>query len=260
MSDSEIIEKFLQVNLLEFPDFYQLNKPLDIGLWILWVAKEKTPFRKMTVDQIVNIAREVMEVSINPNSVNSAFKRAKDKIHRYREGNEIYFEIMNSGKIYLLSGFKKSMTTLLHFEAGKRHSSKKILSNQILEKLGTDLKIFDPYAGERTLDILARHKNKNIKFLTRLSNLDPRRKAAFLREFNDFKTENTNVEIKDYPNSDIHDRFIITPDSLVILGHSIKDIGSKESFAIILKENISRNIIESLAENFNKRWRQSRTI
>ena len=53
------------------------------------------------------------------------------------------------------------------------------------------------------------------------------------------------------------DRYIISSDSLVILGHSIKDIGSKESFAVTLSSHTNKNIVEALTENFNRRWKKA---
>ena len=90
-----------------------------------------------------------------------------------------------------------------------------------------------------------------------MENLREKERERFLRELQDFKSEFPSVEFRDYPNVDIHDRYIISENSLVILGHSIKDLGSKESFAIILDKSSSRNVVESLTENFNRRWKQA---
>lgn len=82
----------------------------------------------------------------------------------------------------------------------------------------------------------------------------------FLREIEDFKWENKNVEFRSYPYTDIHDRYVISSEFLAILGHSIKDLRSKESFAILLNRNSSENIVEALSENFNRRWKQSKIL
>ena len=68
------------------------------------------------------------------------------------------------------------------------------------------------------------------------------------------------MEFRDYPNTDIHDRYIVSSDSLVVLGHSIKDLGGKESFAVTLSRDASKNIVEAVIENFDGRWRQSDTL
>lgn len=81
-----------------------------------------------------------------------------------------------------------------------------------------------------------------------------------MREVQDFKSENANVEFKDYPHKDIHDRYIISSDSLIILGHSIKNLGEKESFAVSLNKNAHKNLYEAMIENFNRRWNQSNPL
>ena len=260
MEDSELITKFSEVENNEFPDFYKYSKPLEMGLWVLWVAKEKLNIRKMTSEQIALIIRNVKEISADGKSINNAFTRAKDKLHIYHEENTVFFEIMKPGKDYLASLIKGGSLEIFYFEPGKKYQSKKILANHILDNLKGEIKIVDPFCGERMLDILKHYPKNSIKILTRLTNLKEKDKNSFLREFKDFKSEYSNIEIKDYPNEDIHDRYIFSSNILVILGHSIKDLGGKESFAIVLNRDTSKNIIESLEEAFNRRWKQSTVI
>ena len=49
------LRTFSEVENNEFPDFYKYSKPLEMGLWVLWVAKEKLNIRKMTSEQIALI-------------------------------------------------------------------------------------------------------------------------------------------------------------------------------------------------------------
>lgn len=260
MNNSELINKFSKVNIHDFPDFSDYKTPLERSLWILWVAKEKLEMKKITAEQIASIIIDVKEISIDAKSVIKSFNRAGDKIHTYHKNGEIYFEIMKSGKDHLLSKVRQGSIKLFYFEPDKQYTSKRILSKNILSNLKGELKIVDPYCSERTLDILRDIKDKHVKFLTRLENLREKNRNRFLRELQDFKSENPNIEFKNYPHTDIHDRFIISTDFLVILGHSIKDLGNKESFAIVLNKNTSKNIVEAVIENFGRRWKQSNIL
>ena len=141
-----------------------------------------------------------------------------------------------------------------------RDSYQRLLTTNILAGLTGDLRIVDPYCSERTLDCLRDVKGKLIKFLTKVGDLQQKARERFLRELQDFKSEHPDIEFRDYPNTDLHDRYIISPSSLVILGHSMKDLGGKESFAIVLNEEISRNLIEALNESFDRRWKQSNLL
>ncbi|MEM4258593.1 MAG: hypothetical protein QXL17_05515 [Candidatus Thermoplasmatota archaeon] len=255
-----LIEKFKKIEISDFPEFQDYNKPLEMGLWILWIAKEKLGIKKLTADQIVSVIRDVMEISIDTRSITNSFNRAKGKIHVYNENGESYFEIMRPGKDHLLNEAQDRPIQLFYFEPDRRFTSKKILSRNILNNFKDELNIVDPYCNERTLDILKDIKCKNVKILTCIDNLNQKDKERFLREIKDFKSETSNIEFRNYPLKDIHDRYIISSENLIILGHSMKDIGSKESFAIVLNKDTSKNICEALTEIFNRRWKQSNVL
>ncbi|MBM3118961.1 MAG: hypothetical protein FJ006_05320 [Chloroflexi bacterium] len=256
----DIIEMFRGVDTSEFPPFDSYNKPLEIGLWVLWVVKDVLQIESMTAEQISSISRDVMEVKLTTESITRAFARAGDRIDTYRSGGELYFRIMKSGREHLLSLANEGGVGVCYFTAGKRYTSKKLLTESILHDLKGELRIVDPYCGERTLDVLSSIKDRPVKFLTRTEKLRQAERTRFLRELKDFQSENPNIEFRDYLHEDIHDRYILSSTSLVILGHSIKDLGSKESFAVVLNETISSDVVRALRENFDRRWDQSYPI
>ena len=196
-------------------------------------------------------------ILLDSSSITNSFNNAKGKIHIYKENGQVYYEIMIEGKNHLHSMIKKGSMEILYFEPDKKYTSKRLLSKKILDDLQGELRIVDPYCGERTLDILTNVKNRNVKFLTRIEYLTDKNRKRFLRELEDFKSENPNIEFRNYPGIDIHDRYIISTDSIIILGHSIKDLGKKESFAINLYKQSSKNIFDAMYENFNRRWKKS---
>jgi hypothetical protein len=256
MDELNLTKKFSEVDTSDFPDF-NYKKPFEMGLWVLWVAKDKLQIKKLSAEHIACVIRDVKEISIHAKSINNAFTRAKGKVHIYHENGGVYFEIMKPGKNHLLSLIMEGSVEVFHFEPGKKYSTKRVLSKGILEGLQGKLQIVDPYCSERTLDILKDVKNKAIEFLTRVENLNKKERDRFLRELQDFKTEYPMIEFRNYPNTDIHDRYVISENSLVILGHSLKDLGSKESFAIVLNNEGSKNIVEALIEIFNRRWKRA---
>jgi hypothetical protein len=261
MSDLiKIVAKFKTVNTSDFPDFYSYNTPLEKSLWVLSVAKEKLGIKRLSVEEIALIIRDVKEISIDERAITNSLNRAGDKIHTYQEDKKIYYEIMKPGKDFIISQIKEGSIQVLYFEPDKHYTSKKLLSKNILGNLKGELRIVDPYCAERALDVLSNLQNKDIKFLTKVENLRDKEKERFLRELKDFKSEHTKAEFRNYPFADIHDRYVISSEHLIILGHSIKDLGAKESFAIILNKEANKNIVEALIENFNRRWKQSTTM
>ena len=260
MNEPSLAQRFKEADAYDFLDFYNCKTPLEMGLWVLWVAKDKLDIKRLTAEQIASLIRDIKEISVDAKSINNSFAPAKGKVHVCHEAGETFFEIMKPGKDHLRSLVKQGSVEVFYFEPGKKYSTKRILSRGILEGLQGKLQIVDPYCGERTLDILKDIKGKTIEFLTRVDNLKEKERDRFLRELQDFKPECPTIEFRSYPNTDIHDRYVISENSLVILGNSFKDLGNKESFAIVLDKNSSRNIVEALSEIFNRRWKQATAL
>lgn len=259
--ESDIQQKYQEVDTSDLPSFDECQTPLDMALWVLRVAKDKVGIRRLSAQQISSILRDAHEVSIKTLSITQALNKAGNKVHRYREDKSVTYEIMKSGKEHLMSLKGKGNLSVFYFEPGKRYSNRRLLVTDILEPLTGELSIVDPYCGERTLDVIKDVKGRPIKFLTKLENItNVNARNKLLRELQDFKTENADIEFRNYPNTDLHDRYIISTNSIILLGHSIKDLGAKESFAIVLNELSSKNIYEALTENFGRRWKQSNII
>lgn len=259
MNTSDLIERFSKLDTSDFPDFHNYSRPLEMGLWVLWVAKGRLGIKKLTAEQIASIIRDVKEISTDAKSITNSFNRAGDKVDTSVESGGVYFQIMKPGKELLVSQVKEGSIEVIPFQPGKRFTSKRFLLKNVLNSFKGDLKIIDPYCGERTLDVLNDVKDKRIEFLTKVETLREK-KSRFLRTLKDFKSENPNVEFRDYPHTDIHDRYIISTESLAILGYSIKDLGAKESLMVILNKDTAKDVIEDLIRSFDRRWAQSSTL
>ena len=256
----EFINKFEESDKSDIPDFDKCNKPLDMALWVLWVVKNKLGVKRLTAEQISLIIVETQETSVNANSITNSLKRAADKIYRHCKNGDVYYEIMRPGKEHVFSLGKKDLVNAFYFEPDSKFTAKKFLKNQIFTCLKGNLRIVDPYCAERTLDILESIKGRPVKFLTRIENLRDRERSRFIRELTDFKSENANAEFRNYPHSDIHDRYIISEREVSLIGHSFKDFGAKETFTIILERQNNRDIYDALSTNFDNRWSISTAI
>jgi hypothetical protein len=255
----ELTQKFREVDNTGIHDFEKYDKPFEMGLWVLWVAKEKLGIKRLRACDIANVIVDVKETSIKSKTIVNSFNatsrgKGAAKIHIHNTGEEIYYEIMKEGKDHLLAQAGSGSVKVYYFEPEKRYSSKRILGECVFNDLGGELKIVDPYCDSGTLDILSNSKNK-IKFLTQIENLRTNVKQRFLRDLKDFKSEYPNIDFRSYSKSGIHDRYIISDYKLVILGYSLKDLGARESFSIILDKKTSGDIFNMLVENFNRRWK-----
>lgn len=254
----DLLKDFNEIDFSSFPDFHDFDKPFEMGLWVLWVCKEELKIKRLTADDIALIIRDVMEVSINTRAIINSFNKSKDKkVHLHKEKDIITYEIMKSGKDYLKS--KEDHIEVFYFAPGSKFKSKNVLSKDILSDLKGELKIIDPYCDKKTLDLLEHTGQSKIQFLTKLNNIrDERKKRSFLRELQDFKSDYPNIELRDYPHNDIHDRYVISNDAFVIMGYSMKDFGKKETFVSVFKNN--KDIHGQLITNFDNKWDISITI
>lgn len=260
MKLSQLINKFKKLDYSTLPGFNNLKSPLELSLWVLFVSKEKLGIKKLAAKDISKIITEIMEIRVTEKSVIQSLRRAGNKVSVSRKSNKALYEIMKAGKEYLLLKSNNNKIIVYYFEPEKPFTSKRILSTKILKDLEGELKIIDPYFGVRTLDLLNSIKNKKIMFLTTLNKLEKNVREQVIREIEEFKKENKNVEIKNYINHDLHDRYIISENSIVILGHSIKDLGKKESISVVLPKNVCQDFFVIINEKFNDKWRKAQEI
>ena len=259
MSEKELRNKLEMFNSATAPALPEGPTKLELVLSSLALAKDRLGMRKLTAAEIVLVATEVWEFEIRPDSVSSALNRTGDKVHRHHEGAIVSYEIMKAGREFLASHTQEGRIDVFYCEPGSKYSTKRLLADEILPSLSGDLKIVDAYCGDRTLDMLAQVPGKGIEFLTRLANINAKDRDRFIRGFRDFKSEHPAVEIRDYPGTDIHDRYIISADKVVLIGHSIKDLGGKETFLIVLDaKNLDLHHI--LIQSFANKWSNSKPL
>ncbi|MBN1573976.1 MAG: hypothetical protein JW984_12340 [Deltaproteobacteria bacterium] len=265
MEDDELVKKFEVVDKSKYPDFYSLEKILEKVLWVLYVAETELGIKKLNAKEIAIIITKALRIPTTSLSIINSIKRIKTSMIYFENG---YYMIMKEGIDYINSKKKVSKEVLsksndsievFHFKPETKYSSKRVLYNEVLKNLKGELRIVDPYCGLRTLDILKELGTIPIKFLTNTQYLSNRR--SFIRELNDFLSENSKAEFRDiYSNDIIHDRYIISSNSLVIIGQSIKDLGKKESFLISLDKKNFIDFYKTIKTNFKTKWDRSNQI
>ena len=128
---------------------------------------------------------------------------------------------------------------------------------KFLQKLKGEILIVDPYYGLDTLSILARFPKNKIRFIT--SQLGKEEKEELVKkEISRFKKEFKNINMGSYPKFyELHDRYIISENYFVVIGHGLKDFGNKECFLIAIPKKEIQEITNILENKFNERWKNS---
>lgn len=71
----------------------------------------------------------------------------------------------------------------------------------------------------------------------------------------DFKKERPNVELRLAARPhDLHDRYVLSDAKILIIGHGLKDIGTKESFVIVLPQTLAGDLLDDVQESFDEKW------
>lgn len=233
--------------------------PLQMGMWVLMQAQQSFDVRSLNAKEIADIIVSALGHSITPDSITNAFKRAGPRIHVHKSTPRRY-QIMNPGVKEILALQIGEKTTLLSFSDGEYYSTKRTATN-IIGSLDGDLAICDPYCGPRTLDILVESNVLNVRLLTRTTNLSgPNKVQALRRLLKDFAKEYPYIQVRDYPYPHLHDRYILSDDTLLLVGSSLKDLGNKDCFLARFPKDDFKDVYESVLQLFNQRWKEGSLI
>lgn len=230
---------------------------LRVGMAVLAIAAERCQIEYLPLAEIVQ-ALEHAGVGVRRGSLQNAFSRAGPRISARDFDGIKRYKIMNRGKEDVLELLGQGNLEVVFVEAGKPRTARKKIDETVADLEGI-VRITDPYFGEHTLDTLeAIPGTSEVRFLTaRTSGNEPRLR----RLTQDLKTERPNLEVRTYPNpSELHDRYILSPKKLIVVGHGLKDIGNKESFVIVIDRATAPDLIESLQAAFDVRWGRSTTF
>lgn len=253
ISNEEIVEILKRKNI-EIPDLENASILLK-SLWILKVCKEHTPAEALSPESISYIIYKILDEDIDRNSISKSFSRAGKKIKSRGNG---FYEILGPGKKNLekFENLDQNGIKLITGEKPWTDKNKKFIG--FIKELEGEIFILDPYYGAETLHILSNFENtRKIYFLTCKmgggENL-----TIMKKEIARFNKEFKNIEMRIYPKFDeLHDRYIISDNFFVIVGHGFKDIGNKECFLIAIPNEDVKGLVAILKVNFKKRWNNS---
>ncbi len=133
----------------------------------------------------------------------------------------------------------------------------------IIKILDGNLCIVDSFYGNGTFYTLEKFgKERKIRFLSgQLGHKEQKNINNFKINLKKFKKEFENIKMKRYDKFyELHDRYIIAKNTLVVIGHGIKDFGNKESFIIFLPKRLVSNFLPTLKKIFDERWKKSKDI
>lgn len=230
----------------------EITSPLLLSLAALAIAEQRVGVQRLTAEHIV-ACLEAAGVAVKRKSVSGALGRAGSKVSTSIEpSGEIGYRLMTLGQREVEPYLKKSALSVVRIEGGRPHTARHHLGELLCVLSGT-ARICDPYFGLRTLETIDHISPKTtIRFLTSKTNESmPKTRGAF----NDFSKQRKNTEFRVLPPPhDLHDRYVLTKDSLLLVGHGLKDIGGKESFVIQVEKTLAPDLLEDIERSFDEKW------
>lgn len=260
-TEEEITNALKKKDLSKYSDPSDFE-PLAQGLWILAVVKDNTDIKRITAKAASFILSELKEINLGEKAILRALARAGDKVKTTKEADKVYYEIMASGRTFLEDS-TISPNKVLFFTGKAAWTDPNKNFPKIIELLKGDLCIVDPYYGNGTFFVLDKFgKNRKIRFLSeRLGNEELNNITIFDNNLKRFKKEFKNIELKRCNKKyELHDRYIIADNGLVVIGHGLKDLAEKESFVIFLPEKLVRTFLPTLKAIFEARWKTASNV
>jgi hypothetical protein len=143
-------------------------------------------------------------------------------------------------------------TTIVQIDAGKPRTAHLEVA-KLLQALTGEVRICDPYYGMGSLLRLDELKNSaSVHFLTQRP--DNNERATLPRAIQEYVRQSPQFEFRRHIGNDLHDRYIVAADELILLGHGLKDIGNKESFVVRLERALVGDTIDLLRDSFDQKW------
>ena len=245
------LETFRKANISEYPDIHALSL-LNQALWVLLVGKEQADRSYLSSWEIAQVLTQVCGVGATPQGVLYALRHTGKKVHKKkvrskRKTESTLFCIMEEGKRTLVSS-----QAVMFIEPTSAFTGMKNFE-EILAALKGDVCICDPWVDKNTLEIISKIRNKyTIKLLT----VNIKECSTFKRYYRAFNSQYGNLELRICQTPVLHDRYIISADTMLIIGQSLNGIGKKQTFIV----EAGKDIKEHMGRVFNQLWGQAKGI
>lgn len=252
-----LLETFENLDATTKHTLADIVSPRILAFLALEIAESRCGIDRLTSEHIV-ACLEAAGVAVKKLSINRALAGASGYISTKKEENETSYKLMTKGKREIEQALGGEKITVVRVEKNQPRSAR-IKLGDILKGLNGAVKICDPYYGVRTLDLLDNiPANIKVQFLTSKTNESGRKLEGAMK---DFKKECPNIEFRiAKEDAGLHDRFVITNNLILILGHGFKDVGGKESFIIRLDKELVPDLIEETQKSFDLKWNDGTTL
>ena len=247
MSKEDVLPAaFRAADLSELPPVDAMASDRTLTLWVL-AAGESAGQKIMTPTEISVVLRDTYKIAVPRQKIQALLAAEQGTVVRRRKAGLRAYQIMQSG----VSEITTSASTTVVFLEPEQALTKIRETEEILAGLQGTLSVCDPYVDGRTLDLLATCENAaTIRLLT----VNIKRPNPFARDIAAFNKEHGGrLEVRVATQKDLHDRYIIHDNGLLLLGTSLNGLGKKQSFVVALGADLRADVSAA----FESRWQSA---
>ncbi len=224
---------------------HDLNDDRLRVLWVMRALKGYNNLNGLTSAQISDLLRDGCGIALSRQRVAAILSNESGAVAKRKVGGKLHFRIMKSGEDLLGSSDRSTILV----DPSKALSSIRLVED-ILGALSGEVRVCDPYVDNRTLDFLAECEHANsIKLLT----VNVYRENQFKRDLKAFKQEHGRVlDVRIFGIGELHDRYIIHEDGMLLIGASLNNLGMKQSFVVRAGGDIRASALSAFDKNWNR--------
>ncbi|MGB6836283.1 MAG: hypothetical protein WBF66_01095 [Dehalococcoidia bacterium] len=198
----------------------------------------------MTPAEISMVLRDTYKIALPRQKIQTLLAAERGTVARRKKAGVRAYQIMQIGVDEVLA----ATSTTVVFVEPEQALSKIRETEEILSSLRGMISVCDPYVDGRTLDFLAICGNATT---IRLLTVNIGKPSPFARDIAAFNKEHAGkLEVRVATQKDLHDRYIIHDDGLLLLGTSLNGLGKKQSFVIALGPDLRADVSGA----FESRW------
>lgn len=241
--EDALLAAFRTVDLSGLPPLGSLADERAHSLWVL-TAAEKAGEPVLTAREISLVLRDAYKIALSRQKIQVLLAKEKGTVARRKKNKVRAYQIMQSG----LDEVAAAASATVVFVEPEQALSKIRETEEILAGLQGTLSVCDPYVDGRTLDFLATCGSATA---IRLLTVNIRKPNPFARDIIAFNKEHAGkLEVRVATQRDLHDRYIIHDDGLLLLGTSLNGLGKKQSFVVALGPDLRADVSTA----FESRW------
>ena len=68
------------------------------------------------------------------------------------------------------------------------------------------------------------------------------------------------MELRRYKGPELHDRYVLSDEQMILLGQGLKDTGTRESFVVKLDKQTSADVMKDVRSAFDEKWKAADPI